>query len=745
MAVHWRLRDVTEPIDSALTQALVVGIERYEAGPKWNLDGAASGALRIANWLRNLGVPAENIVALLSPLETSEDIIQAELERLGLKNQRRPATFDALKRAVLEELPDKVGDFLVFYWCGHGVDDQDLQQRLFTSNAGARVKDNINVTHLLSSLSAKAFGNRLRRQLVIVDACANFVQEMNSKVPLPDTTFRLGDHRQVERDVFLASSQGEKALHDQAARSGKFTQVVAGWLEAHANVLPPDADELMAAVSKQFEQLRAGDVTRQRPTRIQVTTRAVGTRQILLGGVPVPDEEWLASLCSGLTPAQLRRTAESIAKAPQLSSRESRDQFVTALSGVVGAVVRADDRVADVANVLAAAIQRDAFQSVFDQLLVMAGTDEERQAAAFVRHRWEVQVRVVPLLDALNKLPIDTVHRALAWTSCEASASIPEVDLALETLADLSAPAGGIPPLAEFVLRLERLLPPGTLKLVPGWLERHGVNDAVRDTLRPRFEAEEDAVPKLVIDLQNSASGVWQSTVTGYLSPRWCPRTVVCEPTRGGVQGAVNQIVRWATTYAASLAIGFLIPYKLLCEVPEQWMYESPAIEPIALCEEFPVVLHLDRTAIQDLTQVWRQKLKGIDAAGSGKLPVLWLDRDDAKAIRHAVRQAKAGYVALNFVPSTHDDMRADAVMAAIAGGAPYVVWANSTPQPEYDLAERIEQIIHEAANTPFPDALWSSRIADPFLSEALRVIWDRPDQVPIYLARLGQELMRHG
>jgi hypothetical protein len=39
------------------THAVVVGIERYEAGDAWDLDGAAGSALRIIRWLRRCRVP----------------------------------------------------------------------------------------------------------------------------------------------------------------------------------------------------------------------------------------------------------------------------------------------------------------------------------------------------------------------------------------------------------------------------------------------------------------------------------------------------------------------------------------------------------------------------------------------------------------------------------------------------------------------------------------------------------------
>jgi len=57
-----------EPVSPARTHAVVVGVEQYAAGSKWDLDGPASDACRIAGWLRDRGVPAEQISLHLSPL-----------------------------------------------------------------------------------------------------------------------------------------------------------------------------------------------------------------------------------------------------------------------------------------------------------------------------------------------------------------------------------------------------------------------------------------------------------------------------------------------------------------------------------------------------------------------------------------------------------------------------------------------------------------------------------------------------
>ena len=136
------------------TQAVVVGIERYEAGRSWDLDGAAESALEIIKWLREIEVPVENITVLLSPLDSNQSKMQQRLAELGLSPQPLPATVEKVRHVVTEELPMKDGDLLVLFWSGHGILDQRLHRRLFCADAGI-AKYNIDVDDLLAALSGE--------------------------------------------------------------------------------------------------------------------------------------------------------------------------------------------------------------------------------------------------------------------------------------------------------------------------------------------------------------------------------------------------------------------------------------------------------------------------------------------------------------------------------------------------------------------------------------------------------------
>ena len=197
--------------------------------------------------------------------------------------------------------------------------DRDKQRRLFCANAAVNAKYNINVTELLAALSGKNFSG-LRDQVLIVDACANFIQQMKLKLREPESGFAIGDTRPVRQEALLAAAQGEKASQDQKARSGTFGRMVADWLEKQPPALPPAMDELAAHVVAGFERLRDEGVTGQHPVRIREILHGIDNEHDF-GGEPVAQNVWLAARSARLTTEQVRRTAAVVAAVPQLATR----------------------------------------------------------------------------------------------------------------------------------------------------------------------------------------------------------------------------------------------------------------------------------------------------------------------------------------------------------------------------------------------------------------------------------------
>ena len=191
-------------------------------------------ALRLIAWLRQRDVPVENIIVLLSPLDSNRSKVEQRLADLGFPPKPLPATVEKIRRVVTEQLPAKDGDLLVMFWSGHGVLDRRAQRRLFCADAGINAKYNINVTDLLAALSGKNFRG-LGEQVIIVDACANFIHEMRLNLQAPESGFALGDTRSVSRDGLLAAAQGERALLDRKASFGHVRSGLARPARPHAS------------------------------------------------------------------------------------------------------------------------------------------------------------------------------------------------------------------------------------------------------------------------------------------------------------------------------------------------------------------------------------------------------------------------------------------------------------------------------------------------------------------------------
>src|SRR5262245_9271799 len=92
------------------THAIVVGVETYEVGENWNLDGPANDVYKFVKWLRTRGVPSEQISLFVSPLPEN----RALLDDLDVTAQ--VAEYAAITEALTDMLAEQSGELLVFFW-----------------------------------------------------------------------------------------------------------------------------------------------------------------------------------------------------------------------------------------------------------------------------------------------------------------------------------------------------------------------------------------------------------------------------------------------------------------------------------------------------------------------------------------------------------------------------------------------------------------------------------------------------
>lgn len=232
------------------TMAVVVGIEKYAAGRKWDLDGPASDAFRFVKWLRYRGVPKENILLFLSPLEANLYKIQM------LDVPCRPIDLSTFTNEITGNLRNLNGDLLWFFWGGHGVVDKDKDRKLFYQNATETTLWNLNLNNLLETCQTDYFKS-FSKQIWCIDTCANFIEDMSIEFSLPGVTFPAGDPaKNIDQYVMFAAKQGELALNQTAMKSGVFSNLLLTLLEQSDNEWPPDMAKINNELKRQFAQLR---------------------------------------------------------------------------------------------------------------------------------------------------------------------------------------------------------------------------------------------------------------------------------------------------------------------------------------------------------------------------------------------------------------------------------------------------------------------------------------------------------
>ncbi|MFE9043914.1 caspase family protein [Streptomyces sp. NPDC007818] len=238
------------------TYALVVGAERYGAGPSWDLPGPAADARRFTAWLRGRGVPAAHISLLLAPLPGAGgpevDVPEGTAGR------------EAVQEVLTRRLPALEGDLLWVFWGGHGVTDPQGHRRLFYADAGPDDRRNLDLDAWLTAFTTDLVPG-FRRQIWLVDSCQTFVEDLMLARSLPQDLPPGGDRLPGrEQFVLLAAAPGQRAANDPVGRTGAFSRTVLAALAAPdgTGAWPPDMGDLADTVLREFTG--AG----QRPTSL---------------------------------------------------------------------------------------------------------------------------------------------------------------------------------------------------------------------------------------------------------------------------------------------------------------------------------------------------------------------------------------------------------------------------------------------------------------------------------------------
>jgi hypothetical protein len=330
--------------NTADTYALVVGIEQYASGTTWDLDGPASDASRFAGWLRRRGVPADQILLYLSPLERNSNLLTTWPGAL-------PARRADVEDGITNTLRGKRGDLLCVFWAGHGVVGADGTRRLFYADATQENRWNLDLHALLTAMRTSYFPG-LKRQLFIVDACANYYYD--PAITLPGQGFPTGvastSHHQF---VLMGARAGELAQNLAAEKTGLFSREVMSRLEAERTDWPPNMDEIAARLRVRFTELRNAGEAGQAPAYFHSQDWA--GNEVALGQVAPSTSRSVphASLPRGLTPTELNQLINALLSIPVVLNPTDRDVVVADLRfDIRTAISRSDNARIQARNII---------------------------------------------------------------------------------------------------------------------------------------------------------------------------------------------------------------------------------------------------------------------------------------------------------------------------------------------------------------------------------------------------------
>ncbi|MER6344773.1 effector-associated domain 2-containing protein [Streptomyces sp. NPDC001595] len=344
--------------------ALIVGIERYDAGDGWDLPGPARDAVAFHRLLRAAGVPPDRLRLHLAPLPPYVPDVPYQ-----------SADHATLRRVLVRELPTAPGDVLWVWWGGHGVLDRSGGLRLFCADATTGDKVGIDLESALTRYAGDAVPG-FADQLWVVDACESFEEALNFRDPLPAQALPVGRRSLAHRQVVLrAAGRGRVAANDPGRATGLFSDVMLGLLAERAAVLPgpPDPEELFPAVRARIAALREAGRTLQYP---EIRLRSPERDEIL------PRVESAERAEGGRTLSPLLRAVEALLAYPLMQDPTERQTLVAALNPRVTATLPRHTKARTDATGILTALRRrhpDGLWELYDAVLSL-DDDPERQS-----------------------------------------------------------------------------------------------------------------------------------------------------------------------------------------------------------------------------------------------------------------------------------------------------------------------------------------------------------------------------
>ncbi|MDT9695773.1 effector-associated domain 2-containing protein [Streptomyces sp. P17] len=360
--------------DPRRTTVVVVGVDAYEAGSHWALDGPVSDALRFADWFLARGVPPERITALLSaPPERAAAAPKVPYTVLGAD---RATVHSTLLRTVAAE----PSELLWVVWGGHGVVDAEGRRRLFYADATADDPLNLDFDALLTYYRAAL---RHPRQIWLVDACQLLHNPWRARRQLPREDYGTPMPRTArDQAVLFAARPGEAATNLSVPGTGLFSREALAVLTDDETVgmgWPPDPGVVMDRLRERFSRLRAEGHAAQTPTYLWSRTWDGDEGQLLSRGGPEPTVPAHADLA----PDRLRALTDALLAVEEFVEPQGREEILGLLRiGVRAAIPRHSRPRMDTISILRTCARRPgALRELAEAVLLCAGGSPEAESA----------------------------------------------------------------------------------------------------------------------------------------------------------------------------------------------------------------------------------------------------------------------------------------------------------------------------------------------------------------------------
>lgn len=719
-------------IDPSRVLVISVGLETYDYGAGMHLPGAAAQAERFARWALGCGVPPQRVWLACSPpaaiAPPPDGVVLAGTKYAELQD-------------VFVKSSECNGDLLLVFWCGHGVLNEKRERALFTSDAYAKIKRNLVLDDVLDYFSSDAVSS-FGQQILFIDACANFVQDMHLGETLTRGSMPVGQPREVQQFILYSAAQGQIADYNIVERQPTFSKTVLGWLEDHTpNELPPDVRQLTKYVDDVFERLADEGKLRQTPvTRIVRYYQGSDDVANFGGGMPVTGTTQLAVRSSGVTVLQMQRVANAIASLSPLTQPGVRSELVHTLIGDTDPGTVADLGLQDlVARILA----EGKTELLFKKLEGYATTTPEQIAVRDIRTVWERQKLIAPALQAFSTATSQQMRDAFYWAVPDLDDGMPsDLDDAMDRAASYGVRNNGQLAVHRLVASLEHAT---QVKVRDDWF---GLSADRLNALRTEAAMVSRDTARLVVDLSSGSFDPtvfsWPTEIVGHEyipGMGWIsPQVIESGATLEGVQAAVTKLLlEMAKRRIASYTLGFIAPRAAFDEIPELWWsLGSPLTKPIPLWRDRPTVLHsAERRTDWNALAIWTERTAAIKSRLVNEAPdVTWIDpskREDPENIRDAVSRAESPCYGLEFaIGGACDDLQQDPIIATVVGGAPYLLWARREPA-DWDAAKkRLDKLVTQGPFDELPIRLHRLRVDEKDgLGDIVRLIWDEPGALP--------------